>query len=521
MGMAEIGESVNSAAGVALPSWGLDRLHGALVQARREGKVIVHCHGVFDLLHPGHLAHLHEAKSHGDFLVVTVTPDRYVNKGPNRPVFTQEHRAFMLDALAVVDFVAVTESPTAIEALNIVRPDFYVKGPDYTEPDEDISGNISREADVVIALGGRVTFTQAPTMSSSQLINAHFPSQEEPTAQWLRQFRTQHLASDILGWLDDVTNLNVLVIGEAIIDEYVRCEALGKSSKDPVLAFRELSYERQAGGSLAIANHCSGLGARVTAIFRLGSDPSDETLVRNSLSSLVTPVIMRSRLEPTIIKRRYLDDLTESRVFETYIMNDGQAAIEDDDALRAQLNDLLDGMDLVLVADYGHGLMSDKLIGDLTESGKLLAVNTQSNAGNRGFNTISRYPRTDFVCLNGAEMGLELRRRHLTMNDLVPQLRERTGATRAIVTEGAKGLAICDSGEGVSHVPAFGHVIRDRVGAGDALFATTSLLSAVGAPADITGFFGNLAGAASVAELGNRRHVSSIDLKRHASALMK
>lgn len=54
----------------------------ALDEHRRAGRVIVQCHGVFDLLHPGHVAHLAEAKTHGDILVVTVTPDRFVNKGP-------------------------------------------------------------------------------------------------------------------------------------------------------------------------------------------------------------------------------------------------------------------------------------------------------------------------------------------------------------------------------------------------------------------------------------------------------
>jgi len=502
-------------------AYGLPSVAARLQDLRAQGQYIVQCHGVFDLLHPGHLSHLAEAKAQGDILVVTITPDRFVNKGPGRPVFTQEHRALMLAALEVVDFVAITDNPTAVDAITAIRPDVYVKGPDYTDPDDDISGNISVEEAAVVSCGGRIYFTQAPTMSSSKIINAHLPSQPDSTNEWLQRFRAKYLQTDVLGWLERVATLNVLVIGEAIIDEYVQCEALGKSSKDPVLAFREISHERQVGGGLAIAGHCAGLGANVTALFRLGNDPADEQLVLQGLGPRVTPVIMKSQVEPTIIKRRYVDDLTEARVFETYVMHDGKPDDGDDQALRAKLNELLESVDLVLVADYGHGLMSEGVIRDLASSDRLLAVNTQSNAGNRGYNTISRYPRADFVCLNGGEMGLELRRRHLAMNELVPQLRERTGATRAIVTEGAKGLACCDSDGVVTHVPAFARLIRDRVGAGDALFAATSLLSAVGAPADITGFFGNLAGAASVAELGNRTHVSAIDLMRHAAALLK
>ncbi len=503
------------------PTHKLPDLAQRLDDHRLQKKVIVQCHGVFDLLHPGHLSHLAEAKGLGDILVVTVTPDRFVNKGPGRPVFSQEERALMLSALQVVDFVAITDSPTAVDAITAIRPDIYVKGPDYTDSSNDISGNISVEEKTVESVGGRIYFTRAPAMSSSRIINAHLPNQPDATTQWLQRFRNKYSEADVLGWLERVTDLNVLVVGEAIIDEYVRCEALGKSSKDPVLAFREISHERQVGGSLAIAGHCAGLGANVTALFRLGIDSADEQLVLQGFGPRVTPVIMRSQIEPTIIKRRYVDDLTEARVFETYVMHDGNPNVDDDQALTAKLKDLLETVDLVLVADYGHGLLSEGVINHLTNSDRLLAVNTQTNAGNRGFNTISRYPRVDFVCLNGGEMGLELRRRHLTMNELVPQLRERTGATRSIVTEGSKGLACCDVDGVVTHVPAFARIIRDRVGAGDALFAASSLLSAIGAPADVTGFFGNLAGAASVAELGNRTHVTAVDLMRHAVALLK
>ena len=510
-----------SRVGISSESFDLDVVAARLNKVRAKSSVVVQCHGVFDLMHPGHVSHLAEAKAQGDLLVVTVTPDRYVDKGPGRPIFDQNQRAQMLRALEVVDFVAITGSPTAVDAISILKPDVFVKGPDYVIKDNDISGNIVREEDAVKTVGGRIHFTQAPAMSSSKLINSHVPVQDLETQAWVESFRETHSEESVLNWLSLTAELKVLVIGEAIIDEYVRCEALGKSSKDPVLAFREISHERQVGGSLAIASHCGGIGAQVTALFILGSNSEDRELVLDNLSENVTPEIVVSSSHPTIIKRRYVDELTEARVFETYVMNSDDTSEQDNIAIQRALRKLLPLMDVVLVADYGHGLMSQEIIEALIDSEKFLAVNTQSNAGNRGFNTISRYAKADFVCLNGGEMALELRRRHLTLNELVPQLLERTGAQRAIVTEGARGLACSDDGRTVTHVPAFAQSIKDRVGAGDALFATTSLLTAVGAPADITGFFGNLAGAASVAELGNRTHITGTSLKRHAVALLK
>jgi rfaE bifunctional protein nucleotidyltransferase chain/domain len=499
----------------------LQALSATCSEARRDGRKIVLCHGVFDLLHPGHIKHLSAAKTQGDVLVVTITPDRFVNKGPGRPVYSEEQRAAMLAALEAVDFVAINSKPTAINVIELLQPDVYAKGLEYADPGADLTGNITPEEEAVVGVGGRIFFTDEPTMSSSKLINAHLGEQDAPTARWLGKFRDQYSEADVRDWMTKIADLRVLVIGEAIIDEYVMCDALGKSSKDPVIAFRTLSLERQVGGSMAIANHCAGLGAQVTNLFRVGTQTDDQNLILASLHPNVVPEMVESGFEPTIIKRRYVDTATDARVFESYVMRDGVDDPVDVENLRGRLAAVLPKVDLVVVADYGHGLLSEQLIGDLCDSGVTLAVNTQSNAGNRGFNTISKYPRSDYVCLNGGEMGLELRRRHLTMHELVPQLHERTGATRVVVTEGAKGLVCCEGPGRLAEVPAFAPVVRDRVGAGDALFAITSMLFAVSAPMDLSGFFGNLAGAASVAQLGNRDHLVGGDIARHAVALLK
>src|SRR5215510_1323536 len=106
----------------------VDELARALEPLRAAGKKIVHCHGVFDLLHIGHIKHLEAARKLGDLLVVTLTPDRFVNKGPHRPAFPERLRAEALASLSCVSFVAVNEWPTAVETIERLRPNFYVKG---------------------------------------------------------------------------------------------------------------------------------------------------------------------------------------------------------------------------------------------------------------------------------------------------------------------------------------------------------------------------------------------------------
>ena len=109
----------------------LDGLQSIFPKEKNKGKKIVLCHGVFDLLHIGHIKHFVEAKSLGDILVVTLTPDIYVNKGPNRPAFSEKLRIEAIAALNTVDYVALNQSPTAVSAIKKIKPNIYCKGPDY------------------------------------------------------------------------------------------------------------------------------------------------------------------------------------------------------------------------------------------------------------------------------------------------------------------------------------------------------------------------------------------------------
>lgn len=119
--------------------------------------VTVQCHGTFDVFHYGHLIHLQTARTFGDVLIVTITADKYVFKGPNRPVFKQHQRVAMLRALAIVDDVRIIDAPGAEEAIRQVRPNVYVKGIEY-------QGNLKEQA-LVESLGGRVIFTYDKTAS--------------------------------------------------------------------------------------------------------------------------------------------------------------------------------------------------------------------------------------------------------------------------------------------------------------------------------------------------------------------
>ena len=140
---------------------------------RSEGETIVHCHGCFDLMHPGHIKYLQAAKMMGDVLVVTISPDRFVDKGPGRPVFNEDLRAESIAALECVDYVAINKWPTAEETLRLMRPDIYVKGQEF-ENMEDKTGKIQKEVEVIKEIGAELRFTHEIVFSSTELINQYF-----------------------------------------------------------------------------------------------------------------------------------------------------------------------------------------------------------------------------------------------------------------------------------------------------------------------------------------------------------
>ncbi len=151
----------------------MERLAGKLEKEKSKGKRIVLCHGCFDLMHVGHIKYFQAAKEMGDVLVVTVTPDVYVDKGPGRPVFTETLRAESIAALECVNYVAINKWPTAEETLRLLRPQIYVKGQEF-EKLEDKTGKIQKEYDIVRERGAEIRFTHEVVFSSTKLLKGYF-----------------------------------------------------------------------------------------------------------------------------------------------------------------------------------------------------------------------------------------------------------------------------------------------------------------------------------------------------------
>lgn len=158
----------------------LNQLGDIVNQLRSEGQTISLCHGCFDILHIGHLRHMKEAKSLVDILVVTVTPDRFVNKGEGRPAFSEDLRVEMISALECVDYVAINAWDSAVETLKLVKPDYYIKGSDYKKQnrDETVNPNIIAEEETCTEVGIIMRYTNDITSSSTKLLNQYFVTRQ-------------------------------------------------------------------------------------------------------------------------------------------------------------------------------------------------------------------------------------------------------------------------------------------------------------------------------------------------------
>ena len=499
----------------------LDDLAATLDALRAEGKKIVHCHGVFDLLHIGHIKHLQAARQIGDVLVVTITPDRFVNKGPHRPAFPERLRAEALASLTCVNFVGINEWPTAVETIGRLRPHFYVKGVVRESGKRDHSDAIQREEDAVKAVGGQLVLTDEETFSASTLINRFMDVFAPQTKSFLEQFRATHAPEEITGYLQAIRKLKVLVIGETIVDKYQFCSVMGKSGKEPVLAALLNRTEQYAGGVLAIANHISNFCDRVGLLSALGQINSCESFISSKLNPNVAPQFVRVKGMPTIIKRRFLEEYLSAKLFEVYEMRSDSLPAEAEEQFLAGLKRALPEYDVVVVADYGHGLMTERAMEVVCDKSRFLAVNTQVNAGNRGFNMISKYPRADFVSIGEPEVRLDARQVNADLAKLTEALARKIGTKQLLVTRGGSGVIVHDRQQGLLQVPAFAIRVVDRVGAGDAVLGLTSPCAALGVPAQVLGFIANVVGAEACMIMGHRSSLEPAALFRHITSLMK
>ena len=489
---------------------------------QEEGKQVVLCNGAFDLIHSGHIRHLQSSQKNGDVLFVTVTCDKHIQKGPGRPVFPEKLRAETLAALPYVDCIAINHTPDAVEPISLIKPQFYVKGRYLKNASDNFTvDTLLREKKALEAVNGKLLFTSDLMYSSTGILNEHFGIFSPEAREYLKNLNSQFNKTDIIDEIKSLNKLNVLIIGDAIIDEYLYTTGLGQSAKGTHLSVKYDFTERFAGGSIAVANHISEFANSVTLVTALGKENSHEEFIRSKLAPNVKPIFIYFSDAPTVVKQRFVDgDL--NKLFEVYHYNEAPSP----DGLNKEacpwLKKNTRDFDVVFFFDFGKRFISPKSDYVLCKEAQFLAVNTQVNSGNRGYHAINRYPRANFISLNGPELRMATHNRNDPLEVLAEEIAAKTQADFFAVTLGSKGAILLETNKKkLCKAPILSTTVLDRIGAGDAFLSLAALCLGGGLPVEIALFVGSAAAALDVQIICNREYIYPENLYKYFDTLLK
>lgn len=501
-----------------------DKAAALFAGLRTKGKKIVQCHGTFDMIHPGHIVHFEEAKALGDVLVVTVTGEKHVNKGPGRPYFNDALRSRWLAALGCVDYVVVIPHAAAVEAIECVKPHFYCKGREYENQENDVTGNIANDVATVKRCGGEMRYVGSIVFSSTKLLNEHFEPYPADVKTFCHEVSHTCSPAQFREIVEGFKKLRVLIVGDIIFDKYTTLEVQGLTSKNRILSGRYVAEEMQAGGALAVFRHIREFTSHVKLVSLVGNEP----WLDDTLAPFIQPSehdLVRSPDFTTVVKQRFVEPRSEGKelqkLFSVNYINKYTPKETLQYAVLERVADQIEKYDLVLVMDFGHGVLEDLVRVYVQQQAKFIAVNCQTNSNNHGFNILTRrYRRADAFTLDQTEMNLAVGRREIDYSRELTGLAAQLGSKYAWLTRGATETLGRNCGKEICRCSPFEKVVVDALGAGDAFCAVASLAAVSGIPLNLATFMGQLAGAQAVKVVGNSEPIRKSKLLKAGMSML-
>ena len=488
-------------------------------ELKKRGHKVVMCHGVFDLIHIGHLSHFNEAKKLGDILIISVTSDKFINKGIGRPVFNIDERLFALSSLSMVDYVIPSNSATAEINIKKIKPNFYVKGMDYADLKLDISNRILSEKKAVKSVGGKIVFTKSKLKSSSKILfdnNFIFP---EKVTKFLVTLKKHTDRKNINTYFDRIKKLKVLIVGDTIIDRYVFCNSMGKASKDPMIVYEKLYSEMFLGGAASIASNCSALVDDVVFVTKLGlNNKQNYKFVKKKLRNVKLKEI-NSNDSPINEKLRYVDELSNTKLMGLYDLNSSQSSEKNYKQLKTIVKNL-DIYDLVIVLDYKHGLINSKIASKLSKH-KNCYINCQLNSSNKNDQKIKDYTNSKCIVINENELRFEMRDNTKDINAVIRKFANLYNIKNVVVTQGREGLTLFQKKTNkFDFIPGFSSIAKDKVGAGDIILLMLGLFYTVSQNFKLSLSAASMLAAKALQNYGNENIVNKEDLLKFFSTFI-
>lgn len=430
-----------------------------------KNKVLGLCHGVFDVLHHGHLKHFMSAKEQCDFLVVSITCDKFVNKNINGPFHTELKRLEMLAALGPIDAVYINEEPTSDDVLRTLKPHKYFKGVDYvtqieTNPDLIAEKNTCEE------FGGELVFTTTEKESSTHLINNYLDPNRQLISKFIRENEIDLDKEAIETVFRKLGSLTVDLFGETIEDIYCFGKLTGVSTKFTAPSFLASHQNAMLGGVAALVPLLATLGCQTNIIM----PHKYSGRIFKEFESV--SVEHRKIVEAT--KTRFISERRKERLFEHVSITEGEK-IENTKVLEKLY---ASGADCTIAYDFGHGYFENvnyEKIGEIP----YFSVNVQSNSTNYPFNDCSKYTTYKILTVDERELRLTLRDNQSSVKKLIEKFLLRLDKSKGrcqFFTFGEKGAAAHKDGELV-FCPAAVNSAIDATGSGDVFHLVASLMA--------------------------------------------
>ena len=454
--------------------------------------------------------------------MVSVTNDKFVNKGPGRPAFNIENRIKFLNEINCIDHIYISNYYTAENVIKNLRPNFYCKGIDYAKVSLKKDLNLKKELLALKLCKGKFKIVKEKSFSSSKSINDfELQNFSDDCKDFIRKIRKKYNLSRILNNVKNLKNKKILIVGEIIIDEYITTDAIGKSGKEPMMVVKKKDEIKFLGGSGYVANLCSNFSNHIEIVSFLGQTNSEKKFVMNNLNKKIKYNFFTKSNSPTILKTRYLDHYKKSKMLGIYNINDETINNKEEVKFFKFLKKNLKKYDIIIVNDYGHGIITSKIRNLFSIYKDKFFLNTQINSFNRGYHTVYKYKKINSLVINESELRYETSDRNSNLINLAKKIREKINIKNIVVTRGNLGCVLIDSANKVYECPAFNKKSIDTIGAGDTFFALLSMCFGSKIDNYISLLISSLAAGYSANQLGNIDIFNSNILIKQLSHILK
>lgn len=452
-------------------------------------------YGNFNILHPGHLRLLKFAKESADYLIVAVNSNK-LTFDPN--LFDERIRLESIQATSFVDEAFILNEDI-LDYIKKTKPTFVVKGKEHQEEK-------NKEEDILQSYGGKLLFTSGEIgFSSLDLLNKEYEINDSFLKHEKKYIQRHNIKKDeLITLVDNFTELNILVIGDTIIDEYITCDPVGMSQEDPTIVVTPLSTKKFIGGASIVAAHAKTLGAKVSYISVLGED-ENYNFVEDYLEGLnISANLYKDNTRPTTLKQRFRalskTLLRVNHLKQHYINSD----IEKDIIKKVKE---FKNLDLIIFSDFSYGVLSKtiiKEIGLFAKKNQISVVADSQSSSQVG--DISKFKNMDIVTPTEREIRLSINDFESGLVILSSKLKQKSNPKYIFTTLGAEGVMIYNSNKNellTDNISALNFNPKDVSGAGDSFLTCTSMANAIGANIWQSAYLGSIAAAIQVSRIGN------------------